>query len=55
MLGDGNPGHAVALHLLQQLVDAAGAVEQRELSVQVKVDELGHSHSMVLGGFDEMS
>ena len=42
VLGDGNPGHAVALHLLEQLVDAAGAVEQRELGVQVEVNEVGH-------------
>ena len=27
---------------IQQLVDAAGAVEQRELGVQVKVDEIRH-------------
>src|SRR4029079_17718808 len=55
VLGDGNAGHAVTLHLLQQLVDAAGTVEQRKLGVQVKVDEVGHSHSIVLGGFEEMS
>ena len=27
---------------VEQLADAAGAVEQRELRVQVKVDELAH-------------
>ena len=28
--------------LIQQLLDAAGAVEQRELGVQVEVDEVRH-------------
>ena len=56
--------------LIEQLVDAARAVEQRELGVQVKVDEFrhryvpnpilnpasrSHSHSIVDGGFELMS
>src|SRR5689334_9119711 len=42
---------------VQELVDAACAVEERKLGVQVKVNELVHpySHSIVDGGFDEMS
>jgi hypothetical protein len=40
---------------VEQFVDAAGAVEQRELGVQMEVNEVHHSHSMVDGGFDEMS
>ena len=43
--------------LTEQLFDATRPVEQGILSVQVKVDELRHrySHSIVDGGFDEMS
>ena len=57
--------------LIEQLVDPARAVEQRELGVQVKVDESvmtvetrvrnlvirgsRHSHSIVDGGFELMS
>ena len=33
--------------LLDQLVDPAGAVEQRELGVQVEMDELGHGASQI--------
>ena len=42
---------------VQHLADAAGAVEQRELRVQVQVDELSHpySHSIVAGGLELMS
>ena len=46
---------------VQQLADPARAVEQRELRVQVKVDELAcidpapYSHSIVAGGLELMS
>src|SRR5262249_41755095 len=43
VLGDGNPRHAIALDLIEQLVDAAGAVEEGKLSVEVKMYELGQS------------
>ena len=55
VLGDRDRRHLQLDGLIQQFVDAARAVEQRELGVQVKVDELAHSHSIVEGGFDEMS
>ena len=59
VLGDGERRHLELLRLIEQLVDAAGAVEQRELGVQVKVDEVmhiaHHSHSIVEGGFELMS
>ena len=42
MLGHGDARHPEALHLVQQLVDAARAVEQRELGVQVEMDEICH-------------
>ncbi len=68
-------GHRERRHLqpgrfVQELVDAARAVEQRELGVQMQVNELVHastfsllcscsrsrySHSIVEGGFDDMS
>ena len=84
MLGDRDRRHLQLDRLIEQLVDPAGAVEQRELGVQMKMDELSHdrhsiaepqnrradsafsssiaalhsmrhSHSIVDGGFDEMS
>ena len=61
MLGHGNRGHVQLLHLIEQFVNPAGAVEQREFRVEVEVDELGHghcwlhSHSIVEGGFELMS
>ncbi len=65
MLGDGERRHAQLLRLVEQLLDAAGAVEQRELRVEVEMDEVAHwavprsrirySHSMVDGGFELMS
>jgi hypothetical protein len=42
VFGDGQRRHAHLLRLVEQLVDAACAVEQRELGVQVQMDELGH-------------
>ena len=53
VVGDGHRLHAEAHALLDQLVDAAGAVEQAVLGVQVQVDEVAaraHSHSIVDGG-----
>src|SRR5687767_14896760 len=42
---------------VEHLADAAGAVQERELRVQVQMDELSHpySHSIVAGGFELMS
>ena len=48
--------HLEALYLVQQLPDATGAIEQRELGMQMKVNEfLTHSHSIVDGGLELMS
>ena len=56
MLGHRDRRHLERDRLVEYLVDATRAVEQRELRVQVKVDELWHySHSIVDGGLDEMS
>ena len=65
MLGDRDRRHLQRDRLIEQLVDAARAVEQRVLGVEVKMDELshritrseslGHSHSIVDGGFEQMS
>ena len=40
VLGDGERRHLQLDRAVEQLLDAAGAVEQRVLRVQVKVDEL---------------
>ncbi len=45
VLGDGERRHLQLDRLVEQLVDAAGAVEQRELGVQMKMDELETSIS----------
>ena len=42
VLGDGEGRHAGLLRMFHQLADAACAVEQRILRVEVQVDELGH-------------
>jgi hypothetical protein len=42
VLGHGNRRHLQRYRLIEQLVDAARAVEQRELGVKVKVDEVRH-------------
>ena len=57
MLGDGNGRHLQRLRLVQQLIDATRAVEQRILGVQVEMNEIRHpySHSIVDGGFELMS
>ena len=52
----GHRRHLQARGLVQQLPDAARAVQQRVLRVQMEMDELGvHSHSIVDGGFELMS
>ena len=43
VLGDRQRRHLQLHRFVEQLVDAAGAVEQRELGVQVEMDELRHS------------
>ena len=55
VLGDRERRHVELDRFVQQLVDAAGAVEERKLGVQVQVNEVRHSHSIVEGGFEEMS
>jgi hypothetical protein len=57
MLRDRQRWHLQLDRFVEQLLNAARPVEERELSVQMKVDELCHvySHSMVEGGFEEMS
>jgi hypothetical protein len=56
VLGDRQRRHLELDRFVQQLVDPAGAVEKRKLGVKVKVNEFSaHSHSIVDGGFDEMS
>ena len=64
VLGDRQRRHLQRDRLIEHLVDAASAVEQRELGVEVQVNEFSrqapvpvhhHSHSIVDGGFDEMS
>ena len=42
MLGDRDRRHLQLDRLIEQLVDPARAVEQRELGVQMKMDELRH-------------
>ncbi len=56
VLGDGERRHVQLNRAVEQLFDAAGAVEERVLRVQMQMDELGHySHSIVDGGFELMS
>ncbi len=45
VLGHGDRGHLQRDRLVQQLVDAAGAVEQRILGVQVEMNEIRHHNS----------
>jgi hypothetical protein len=42
VLGDGKRRHFELLRLIEQLVDAAGTVQQRELCVEVEVNEFSH-------------
>ena len=61
MVGEGERGEAQLLRALDELLEARGAVEQAVLRVDVQVNEIGglfqvsYSHSMVLGGLEEMS
>ena len=71
VLGDRHRRHLQLHRLVEQLLDPAGAVEQRVLGVQMEMDEVGHgdayagipavqltpfySHSIVDGGFELMS
>ena len=57
VIGDGNGGHAGLLRLFRKRLVTAGAVEQAESGMQVKMNELRHvySHSIVAGGLDVMS
>ena len=45
VLGDGERRHAQLLRLVEQLLDAAGAVEQGELRVEMEMDEVAHMGS----------
>src|SRR5215217_5721603 len=49
VFGDGNRRHLQLHRLIEHFVDPAGAVEQRELGVQVEMYELCHVPSLVLG------
>jgi hypothetical protein len=61
VVGQGERGEAQLLRALDELLEARGAVEQAVLRVDVQVNEIGglfqvpYSHSMVLGGLEEMS
>ena len=61
VVGQGEGGEAQLLRALDELLEARGAVEQAVLRVDVQVNEIGgrfqvpYSHSMVLGGLEEMS
>jgi hypothetical protein len=59
VVGERDRGHVEGLRPLEQRIDLDGTVEQRVLAVEVQMDErLGrhpYSHSIVAGGFEEMS
>jgi hypothetical protein len=59
VIGERDRGHVERLGALEQRVDLDGTVEQRVLAVEVQVDERSgrhpYSHSIVAGGFEEMS
>src|SRR4030095_10319837 len=62
VIGERDGGEAKLLRLVDQLVELGGAVKQAVLGVDVEMDELGvlhrgpgYSHSIVDGGFEEMS
>jgi hypothetical protein len=55
MVGDRDGGHPQLAHLRDQRGELDRAVQQAVLGVQVEVDEVSHSHSIVLGGFEETS
>jgi hypothetical protein len=59
VVGQRHGGHAEGLGTLEERVDLDRAVEERVLAVEVQVGEgpghAAYSHSIVAGGFDEMS
>jgi hypothetical protein len=65
VVGQRDGGEAEPFGRLHQLVELGGAVEEAILRVDVEVDEIsahvgllllrGYSHSIVLGGLEEMS
>ena len=61
MVGERERGKPQLRGALDELLEARGAVEQAVLRVDVQVNEIGglfqisHSHSIVLGGLEEMS
>ncbi len=60
MVGEGDRLEAEGLRPVDELVELRGAVEKAVLRVNVEVNEVGrqratYSHSIVAGGFDEMS
>ncbi len=55
VIGDGNGGHLQLLHALDQRLELDRPVEEAVFRMEVEVDEALHSHSMVPGGFEEMS
>src|SRR5690348_11939417 len=48
MLGHRQRRHIELRRLIEQFVDAAGAVEQRILGVQMEMNEIGHGSACVL-------
>ncbi len=65
VVGERDGGEAEVLGLLDELLEARGAIEEAVLGMHVQVNEVGvlfhvvpvtfYSHSMVLGGLDEIS
>src|SRR3990170_2216494 len=55
VIGDGDGGHPEFLHPRDQGLELDRPVEEAVLRMEVEVDEIFHSHSMVPGGFEEMS
>ena len=51
VFGDGDRRHLQIDRAVEQLAYSTRAVEQRELGVQMQMDET-HSHSIVAGGFE---
>ena len=54
MLGNGERGHPELLGLIESLVDAARAFQQRELGVKIQVDEIVHGSEKLLGRTDRI-
>ncbi len=55
VLGHGEGRHLQLHRLIEHFIDPARAVEQRVFGVQVKMNEVHYSHSIVDGGFELMS